>query len=172
MHPSFRVTEPAGPTMVIPAEPCRSPESRIGACTPSLKESVIEISTCDCLRAGPSTRTFSITPLGPTRVTFSSQANCPGWERSLHFVNWLFGPNRRARWPVQRWTCRLEIPKGIFPSPFSSRCCVLKCSKTTCLTTASSCSLFTRLTFLYGLPCFTLAVGLKPASQWLPHRRG
>ena len=43
-----------------------SPLSRIGGCTPSLNCSVIAISTCVYLRAGPSTRTRSMRPFGPT----------------------------------------------------------------------------------------------------------
>ena len=50
---------------------------------PSLNCSVMAISTCVALRAGPSTRTRSMRPLGPTRVTFSWQANWPGCDRSL-----------------------------------------------------------------------------------------
>ena len=60
MQPSLSVTTPLGPIIVTGAEPAISPDSRTGGFTLSVKESVREISTCEALRTGPKTRTFSI----------------------------------------------------------------------------------------------------------------
>ena len=54
---------------------------------PSLNESVMAISTCVALRSGPSTRTLASWPFGPTMVTCSVQAYCPGWDSMRNTVS-------------------------------------------------------------------------------------
>ena len=54
---------------------------------PSLNCSVIAISTCVHLRAGPRMRTRSTRPFGPTIVSCSLQAYWPGCERSACLVS-------------------------------------------------------------------------------------
>ena len=76
MQPSESVTTPLGPMIVMGEDPARSPDSRTGGLTFSTKLSVLEISTCDFLRSGPSTRTPSMARMeGPTMVSCSLQAN-------------------------------------------------------------------------------------------------
>ena len=78
---------PAGPTSLQPGVPAVLPDMRTGALIPSLNESVMAISTCVALRSGPSTRTLASWPFGPTMVTCSVQAYCPGWDSMRNTVS-------------------------------------------------------------------------------------
>ena len=42
---------------------------------------------CVALRSGPSTRTLASWPFGPTMVTCSVQAYCPGWDSMRNTVS-------------------------------------------------------------------------------------
>ncbi len=54
--------------------------------------------------AGPKIRTRSTRPLGPTRSTRSSQANCPGWVNSLRSVRVRPSPNNSSTCSLHRCT--------------------------------------------------------------------
>ena len=87
MTPSESSISPAGPTSLQPGVPAVLPDMRTGALMPSLNESVMAISTCVALRSGPSTRTLASCPFGPTMVTCSVQAYCPGWDSMRNTVS-------------------------------------------------------------------------------------
>ena len=73
--PSFKYTEPLGPTITSLSEPSTFPEGLTGGETFKTNVSVFEISTCVFALTGPKTLTFSIDLReGPTRVTHSSEA--------------------------------------------------------------------------------------------------
>ena len=76
--PSLISTSPAGPTILQAPEPLTSPDSLIGAAIPIERASVAESSTCVSGRTGPKIDTPSISFLGPTTLTLSLQAYCPG----------------------------------------------------------------------------------------------
>ena len=76
--PLSLITSPFGPIIFIPGVPSNFPDSLTGGFTPSLKLSLIDISTCVSFLTGPRTLTPSNLPFGPTIVTFSSAAYCPG----------------------------------------------------------------------------------------------
>ena len=84
---AFLVIFPFGPITVISAAPSKSPEFLTGGFTPSANESVFDISTWVCSLSGPNILTLSIFPFAPSKVTCSLQAYCPGWDKSLFFVN-------------------------------------------------------------------------------------
>src|SRR5699024_10493462 len=87
MQPSDKFTNPLGPVTKTGFDPLISPDCLTGGVKPIFRLSVLEISTCVCSRAGPTTRTPLISPRGPDIVTFSSQAYCPGCDISRYFVS-------------------------------------------------------------------------------------
>ena len=126
---------------------------------PRRNPSAADISTWVAVLTGPSTRTFSITPFGPTSVSVSAQANCPGCDSSLLFVRLAEPPNNMARSCCDKWTCRLDTPTGIVNVWFSS-----------CLTTAS----VTAATSSSGRICRS-PVSIRlflHLFQYLPHHTG
>ena len=63
--------------------PAMSPDRRTGGVIPRATPSVREISTWLSGRSGPRITTLGMLPLGPSKVTRSAQANCPGWDSSF-----------------------------------------------------------------------------------------
>jgi hypothetical protein len=80
---------------------------------PTLNCSVMAISTWVSLRVGPRTRTLAMRPLGPTRCTFSAQANWPGWDSSCSGVSWWPGPKSFSTSACDRCTWWAEISMGM-----------------------------------------------------------
>ena len=89
-------TSPFGPTILQPGVPTKSPDSLITIGKPMLRASVADNSTWSALRTGPKIDTPASSFFGPTIVTLSSQAYCPGCDKSLFFVNWYPSPNNTS----------------------------------------------------------------------------
>jgi hypothetical protein len=65
----------------------KSPDNLTGTLIHNLNQSDLMISSCVCFLNGNNTLTFLISDFSDFIVTVSSQANCPGCEISLSFLN-------------------------------------------------------------------------------------
>jgi len=95
--PSESSTSPQGPTNLHPGVPAKSPDSRIAIPRPKLLASVAESSTWDAFRNGPKIDTPESSFLGPTTVTRSAHANCPGCDKSFFGVRLASAPNNTLK---------------------------------------------------------------------------